>query len=847
MLRAPTLRGLGVLLAAVWLVACGSDDAPDEGGACANDCLIPPAARCDGNSVVQSTVPGTCNDGICLFAEARTACEEGTVCDAGACVPDGGEPDPCEGVSCDAAPEAFCDAGVAVSFDAAGTCDAGQCQYTEQRVDCIANGEACVDGACLDSEDACVDVVCPPIADCEGDDAIREEGTCVGGVCSYAQVSRQNCAADGGFCFEGACVVDDPCEGVVCDAPPATTCDGLNLVTYDAVGVCNAGTCEYGENIAGCDAFGQVCIDAACVERPVCFGVVCGAPPASECVGNVAYSYDGGRCELVTTDEGAQVEECVYDETVANCDAAGDVCFEGACVAPDPCLGIVCDRPETGFCEAEVAVRYETPGECLPTGDCAYVEVRENCADSGAFCEGGECNIDDPCEDVLCNAPPGPACDGDVSTSFALPGECIAGVCQYQVDTDDCSARGEICSEGTCLFVDACADEPCLPPPSFCLAGNAITFSGPGLCANEEGSAICDFTAVQTLTACASTNEACVDGACVGPGTLLGAGALVITEVFLAADAQWVELYNPADATLDLGGLRLERSTGEGTTLPLGTTVGARQSLIVGAGEQAGEEVDVDVSWGGVGAFAFAATGSETVRVVGASEVASLSVDDTWRIADRSIALDPTFLPSGGSVDRAAWCAGVDALTDGTFGSPGGANAACPGRFVGDELVITEIFGNGNLLPNGSQERWLELRSIAGVAINLAGVDLTVDGASFRFPSIEIAADGYLVIGNGDRVAGRTVDLVWAGLPLQPSDVTVTVSAPSFDGVLVPGVFDSVTYTDAWPSAVGASLSRSRVTASSTSPSDWCVSTTPYVSAAESFGTPRAANDCPAP
>lgn len=846
MLRVTALRGFGVLAATIWLAACGSGEGPDDGAACANDCLIPPAATCDGNTVVQSTSPGACTDGLCLFAESRTPCGDGTVCESGSCVPETVTPDRCDGVTCDDAPPATCDAGVAVSFEAPGTCEDGVCAFTELREDCVANGEACIDGVCVSEADACADVECPPITECEGEVAIRENGTCVGGTCSYQQVARQNCAADGGFCVDGFCVVDDPCEGVVCNTPPDPICNGLNAVSYDDIGVCVAGTCEYGELSVGCDTFGQVCIDAACVDRPVCFEVVCGAPPENECLGNVAYTYGEGRCELVTDEEGIQAEECVYDESVANCDATGDVCFDGTCVAPDPCLGVVCDRPETGFCEGELAVRYEAPGECLPeTGDCAYVEVREDCAAIGAFCEGGECAVEDPCEGVLCNAPPAATCEGDVSTAFALPGVCVAGSCEYQVDTDDCSARGEVCSEGSCLFVDACADEPCLPPPAFCLAGNAVTFRGNGLCANEEGAAVCDYAAVQDLVNCSATDEVCVDGACTGAGTLLSAGALVISEFYVSTGAQWVELYNPSDATLDVGGLRVANQAGAETVIPLGTTVGAGAFLLVGSADDAGGEVAVDVSWGGVGTFAFGDTGSESIRLLGDGVVAELAFDDAWRTTARSTALDPTFLAAGGSSELGSWCAAVDALSDGTFGSPGSGNAACGGRFAGNELVINEIFGNGNVLPNGSQERWLELRSTADRTIDLAGIAVVVDGTTFRVPSFELAAGEYVVIGNGDRVAGRNVDLVWAGLPLQPSDVTVRVATPTFDGgVLSDGVLDEVTYTDAWPSALGASLSRASAEGSSTSPSNWCVSTTSYSSSVTSFGTPRAANDC---
>jgi len=55
-----------------------------------NPCTTAPAASCDGNQRVTFTAPGTCtnDDGsaVCAYAETKTACGEGNVCSAGACV-----------------------------------------------------------------------------------------------------------------------------------------------------------------------------------------------------------------------------------------------------------------------------------------------------------------------------------------------------------------------------------------------------------------------------------------------------------------------------------------------------------------------------------------------------------------------------------------------------------------------------------------------------------------------------------------------------------------------------------------------------------------------------------------
>ena len=44
----------------------------------------------------------------------------------------------------------------------------------------------------------------------------------------------------------------DPCAGVTCNSPPATTCDGNSVKTYSSPGTCSAGTCTYPSSATSC-------------------------------------------------------------------------------------------------------------------------------------------------------------------------------------------------------------------------------------------------------------------------------------------------------------------------------------------------------------------------------------------------------------------------------------------------------------------------------------------------------------------------------------------------------------------------------------------------------------------
>jgi uncharacterized protein YkwD len=93
------------------------------------------------------------------------------------------------------------------------------------------------------SDDRCAGVSCedPPAAICADEQTLRSfaRGSCVEGHCIYASSDW----ACGQGCREGACG-GDPCEGLVCDHPPAARCVGNLFRTY-STGTCAGGQCSY--------------------------------------------------------------------------------------------------------------------------------------------------------------------------------------------------------------------------------------------------------------------------------------------------------------------------------------------------------------------------------------------------------------------------------------------------------------------------------------------------------------------------------------------------------------------------------------------------------------------------
>ncbi len=473
--------------------ACLGPD-PCEGVACD----MPPTSTCEGAIAVGYPDDGVCADGDCVYTPARTDCAAlGQRCVAGRCVGLGA----CEGVVCDAPPAPECRGQSAVTFSG-GVCDEGACVYEQTRTDCAVIGQICVRGACSDSTRPCADV-CPvaPAPRCDGDTLTTfavPGGLCADGVCAF-DITRVDCAADGGFCDAGRCVERDPCEGVVCDDPPADVCLGSASLRYPSLGTCASGTCFYAPSTVDCAEEGGVCEAGACDYGAACDGVVCDEAPSADCDGTVAITFPSGEC---------RGGRCAWDPVRRDCAAEGARCSSGACIPVDPCLGVTCISAPPSFCEGRTAVAYASPGTC-DDGDCTFAQVRTDCAATGRYCQAGACVAVDPCLGVVCDAPPAPSCDGFVRVTRAA-GTCVEGGCVYDPVRFDCTAENAICVGGACEGGELCDGVTCDSPRApICVGGRAEGFATPGVC--RAGT--CAYE--PAVDDCGARGEFCIDGACV--------------------------------------------------------------------------------------------------------------------------------------------------------------------------------------------------------------------------------------------------------------------------------------------------------------------------------------------
>ncbi|HUU03454.1 MAG TPA: glycoside hydrolase family 71/99-like protein [Myxococcota bacterium] len=295
--------------------ACTVADSCRSGGVCAGTplaCDNPDSPVCkDDQTLIVHASPGNCLNGVCQYPTVDVSCP-------GGCLNDQCQGDPCQGVTCDLAPEAECISdNMARAFSAPGSCSNGVCSYPFD------------------------DAYCP--------------NGCQGGTCS-----------------------GDPCAGVACDHPPADFCtDGQTLRQYEQVGQCQAGECLYGYQEVTCD---NGCVDGRCLGcTPEWIDVsLCDCTPSecSSCTGT-KHQQDGCGNERDTSCS-LPAAGCAGLCCLDACCASGQVCSSGACCAPD-CAAKECGGDGCGgSCGACQAGQQCTNGLCR---GCVGCKSGETCID----------------------------------------------------------------------------------------------------------------------------------------------------------------------------------------------------------------------------------------------------------------------------------------------------------------------------------------------------------------------------------------------------------------------------------------------------------------------------------
>ena len=337
-----------------------------------------------------------------------------------------------------------------------------------------------------------------------------------------SSTSTTNCAELGRVCAAGAChAPGDPCIGETCSTPPAPSCAGDTLTTYDASGTCDGSSgnalCAYPSHTTDCTATNQVCANGACVDR--CNGVTCDTPPEPSCSatdGTLTTYAATGTCDSATG-------QCSYTATTTNCWSMDEACGPGTCI--DPCAQNPCTSPPADSCtDATHALEHLNPGTCTSPGGVVACDY-DHPVDCGAIdqaCDATTGDCADPCIGFACSSPPADVCDADGVTleQYTATGTCSSpgGTpgCDYGPTPVDCStvSPGGTCANGAC--VNVCNPDPCTsPPPDTCVdLTHADIHSNPGVCTVVTGAPSCDY---DNVVDCGAQNEQCSNGACVDP------------------------------------------------------------------------------------------------------------------------------------------------------------------------------------------------------------------------------------------------------------------------------------------------------------------------------------------
>jgi hypothetical protein len=263
-------------------------------------------------------------------------CLPGLRCQAGACVPPGGEGDPCTEGSSDLE-----------------TCEAGLVCVADRCVRLGADGDACDDARPCAPCSRCTDGTCEAADGC--DRSIEDDcgfgASCGRGLCTRPAALGESCdavACDAGLgCDRGSLVcVDAPGPGEPClDAPRLDDrCDEISR--------CDGTTC------VALAAEGEPCT-ATCRTGLLCISSLCTAPPAL-----------GERCTGPCDEDG----HCVLG-FCAPLPGAGERCLEGLCARGLTCaLGDVCALPDGLGCDAtpEGDRQCGLALECVVRAECGW-------------------------------------------------------------------------------------------------------------------------------------------------------------------------------------------------------------------------------------------------------------------------------------------------------------------------------------------------------------------------------------------------------------------------------------------------------------------------------------------
>jgi hypothetical protein len=483
-------------------VGCREDAECGDGKRCeASECVAFEACRnsrdCRDGKVCDRAV------GACVSCVVDGDCGAGSACVNDACVPTCASDKDCLGVgllcnqqinrcveclSHQDCPEQYhCAAGGRCALDA---CQQGQtrCENEHTLGTCSMAGDVFIGSTCA-GDTRCAEqdeltAACTPLACAPGGSACDADGNAV-----------EHCSGDGSKiesvepCGEGKTCDGGACVDVVC-APGTFACkNGNSLYECNANGTLLAFKQSCGNtNYFACDqAAGQCRAKTCSFDEPICEGNF-----ATQCAEDGMGGEPGGE----------------------DCDATGQVCYEGYCQKKLCSTPFVCSGSLLQSCRGNGT-------ELVVVSDCGFAAL---CDQSAGKCIQPTCT------------PGAFACNGNVAT------RCKADGSGYEAGGVDCSQTEQVCDGGGCLAKSCAASatfcaggnpQKCSPsgatyePTDTCTAGEYCS-EGLSTCQLDKctaGSPVCNGNVVTTCasdgsgplaggTDCSATQQVCEAGAC---------------------------------------------------------------------------------------------------------------------------------------------------------------------------------------------------------------------------------------------------------------------------------------------------------------------------------------------
>lgn len=410
------------------------------------------------------------------------------------------------------------------------------------------------------------------------------------------------------------------------------------------------------------------------------------------------------------------------------------------------------------------------PGATTPNDGASWCEGLDEYAPGNLGTPGAPnppCPVPDPCEDVVCDAPPAAACVDNVATTWADIGTCAEGECSYALQgEDDCDLDGLTCVDGECLDIpDPCNPNPCATPPAAACDGDALQlYPAVGLCSDVDGGASCAYE--PEPFPCDAYGGTCEAAACVGVASAPLAGQVVFTEMMVDPQSvgddagEWVELTNVSDVVVDLGGCLVRDKQDDSHVLATDGPflVAPGGTVLLGGDPTPAINGGYAPSYTYGGAFNLSNDNDELELVCGAESIDVVAYDVAgWPfVPGVAMQLDPGSFDGAGNDDPAGWCTAWTPYGDGDLGTPGVANTACPTPNAvdfcrlqgppsssvtkGDVAVfagrIAEA-GMTDLTPAGDDHPWIHVQAGYGPA----GSDPSIDDSGWSLFASEIDPD----------------------------------------------------------------------------------------------------------